>query len=148
MLISVCKFLPLLFLTPSTILLPQCWDLWWAAWMPITVIIHLERNRISFSGLAHYEGEAPGGQAGNESVYSYFFSSTRGRGRMWVVFLLLLALGCLPLDWPPFPDVVIVLQPSRGPPSAGRHFSSGRSVLNSCWEQLGLCDCCQWETKR
>lgn len=24
------------------------------------------------------------------------------------------------------------------PPSAGRHFSSGSSILNSCWEQLGL----------
>lgn len=79
-------------------------------------------------------------------AFTVIFSSTGGRGRMGVIFLLLLASGCLPLDWPPFPDVVIVLQPSWGPPSAGRHFSSGRSELNSCWEQLGLYDCCQWET--
>lgn len=40
-------------------LLPQFWDLWWAAWMLVIMIIHMEQNAVSSSSLAHYEGEAP-----------------------------------------------------------------------------------------
>lgn len=47
-----------------------------------------------------------GGQAGNEQVYRVIFSSTRGRGRMEVISLLLLALALgifFPLELPSIP---------------------------------------------
>lgn len=87
-----------------------------------------------------------GGQAGKEQVCRVIFFSARVRGRMGAG--LLTSFGFIFLwSWPPFPGVVIVLLCSWGPPSAGRHLSSGSSTLNSCWEQLRLPCSCQWETE-
>ena len=114
--------------------------------MPIIMIIHLERHGISFSSLAHYKGEALGRAGWERNGLQLFFPLQETEaGWGWLSWL---SLGFVSLwGWPPFPVMVIVLEHSGGPPSAGRHFSSHSSTLNSCWEQLGLCDCCQWETK-
>ena len=102
-----------------------------------------------------------GGQAGSKQVYRGFFffffplpEAGAGWGggwwgAVWSGFLLS-ALGLSPSGaggglhsqtWrlsPRVPGTHCQLE---------RPFSSGGSPLNSCWEQLGLPYCCQWETK-
>lgn len=69
--------------SPLHSLLPQFWDLWWAAWMLVIMIIHMEQNAISSSSPAHYKGEALR-RAGWEWTVLQWFYCLLG----WLVFPL------------------------------------------------------------
>lgn len=67
--------------------------------MPIIMIIHLERNGISSSSLAHYKGEALGRAGWEQTGLQLFFLLQEAEAGWGVVFLLPSALGLSPFGF-------------------------------------------------